>query len=76
MAVTSNRGRGVETPDALPGGVSPLGSLIRLRQGPGLVCIDGENHCQATIWFLQESWGRSSGHAICGRPGKTLLLGN
>lgn len=51
-----------------------LESLIRLQQGPGFISTDQENHCPATLWFLHESWGRSRGHVLSGKPGRPCSL--
>ena len=51
-----------------------LESLIRLQQGPGFISTDQENRYPATLWFLQESWGRSRGHVLSGKPGRPCSL--
>ena len=67
-------GAGIPTSLAFPR-LPCLESLIRLQQRPGLISTDQENHYPATVWFLQESWGRSRGHVLSGRPGRPCSLG-
>ena len=74
--VTGAIGEGAGIPASLAVPRLPcLESLIRLQQGPGFISTDQENHCPATLWFLQESWGRSRGHILSGKPGRPCSLG-